>query len=252
VPVLVVASRSDAHRRRWRKAVPAPYAVHEVADRLSLEAAMASCRPEVVVLDLDLLRLGGIEGVPAVQRLWPSARILLLTSHPDDREGLLALKAGVRGYCHREIEPGLLTKALRVLAAGEVWIARKVVPHLLDELTALAEPRPETRPADFDARFARVTPRQRQIMQLLSAGGTNKDIAAQLNVAERTVKAHLSAIFTKLGVSGRLRLAVSVHGQAAPAGVRRAPGAPAVDALSNPPRQPSDPEPRSARGASGV
>jgi hypothetical protein len=50
-------------------------------------------------------------------------------------------------------------------------------------------------------------------MQLLSAGGTNKDIAAQLNVAERTVKAHLSAIFSKLGVSGRLRLAVSVHGQ---------------------------------------
>jgi DNA-binding NarL/FixJ family response regulator len=204
-----------------------------VPDRLSLEAAMATRKPDTVVLDVDVLRLGGIESVPAVQRLWPSARILLLTSHPDDREGLLALKAGVRGYCHREIDPALLAKALRVLRRGEIWVARKVIPHLLDELTVLSEPLPEPRPADFDARFARVTPRQRQIMQLLSAGGTNKDIAAQLNVAERTVKAHLSAIFTKLGVSGRLRLAVSVHGQP-PSDGQPPSGKPVVEAVQRP------------------
>jgi DNA-binding NarL/FixJ family response regulator len=251
--VVIVASRSEAHRKRWRKAIPTACAVHEAADRLALEAAMACRRPDAVVLDLDLLRLGGIEGLPAIQRIWPSARILLLTSHPDDREGLLALKAGVRGYCHREIEAALLAKAVRVVQAGEIWIARKVIPRLLDELTVLAEPRTERRPPDLDARLARVTPRQRQIMQLLSAGGTNKDIAAQLNVAERTVKAHLSAIFTKLGVSGRLRLALSVHGQAPPPAPAEAPGRPAADALSGPAgHQPGHAGHRPARGAEGV
>jgi DNA-binding NarL/FixJ family response regulator len=253
MPVVVLASRSDAHRKRWRRAIPTTYAVHEVADRLSLEAAMASRKPDTVLLDLDVLRLGGIEILPAVRRLCPSARILLLTSHPDDREALLALKSGVRGYCHREIEPALLAKAVRVTRGGEIWIARKVIPRLLDELTVLAEPPPERRPADLDARFARVTPRQRQIMQLLSAGGTNKDIAAQLNVAERTVKAHLSAIFTKLGVSGRLRLAVSVHEHCPPPGARRAPGTPAIDAVpSVGSRQPDDPDARPARGVGAV
>jgi DNA-binding NarL/FixJ family response regulator len=248
--VVIVASRSEPHRKRWRRAIPANDPVHEVADRLSLEAAMASRQPDTVLLDLDVLRLGGIEGLPAVQRAWPAARILLLTGHPDDREALVALKSGARGYCHREIEPPQLAKAVRVIRSGEIWIARKVIPHLLDELTLLAEPRPEPRPADFDDRFARVTPRQRQIMQLLSAGGTNKDIAAQLNVAERTVKAHLSAIFTKLGISGRLRLAVSVHGQPPPAGITRVVGRPAIEPLWSP-RQPKDPAVGSAGGVGG-
>jgi len=213
-PLVIIASRADALRARWRQAIRPAFAVGEATDRLSLERTIVSHHPAAVLIDLDLLAIGGIESVPALRRLGPSARIVLLASRPDDREGLVALKMGARGYCDRNIDPDLLAKAVDVVVKGEIWIGRRLVPQLLEELTTLTTPVPKRPVADLDARFARVTPRQRQIVTLLRAGGSNKEIAAQLNVAERTVKAHLSAIFNKLGVSGRLRLAVCVHGHA--------------------------------------
>jgi two-component system, NarL family, nitrate/nitrite response regulator NarL len=215
-PLVIIASRAEALRSRWRQAIRPAFAVAEATDRLSLERSVVNHRPAAALIDLDLLAIGGIESVPALRRLAPSVHILLLASRPDDREGLVALKMGARGYCDRNIDPDLLAKAVDVVLKGEIWIGRRLVPQLLEELTTLTMPVPKSSVADLDARFARVTPRQRQIVTLLRAGGSNKEIAAQLNVAERTVKAHLSAIFNKLGVSGRLRLAVSVHGQDLP------------------------------------
>jgi len=208
-PLVFIASGVAALRKRWRQAIRLGFALHDVTERGSLERSLANRRPIAMLLDLHLPGLAGISGVEAIQRLRPATKIVLLTSHPDEREGVAALKAGARGYCDRDIDPGLLAKALEVVQKGEIWVGRKLIPHLLEELATLTEQQKDS-PAKPDSRLDRITPRERQIVQLLSAGASNKDIAKRLNVTERTVKAHLTAVFKKLGISGRLQLALFV------------------------------------------
>ena len=209
VPLVLIASGVAGLRKRWRQAIEGPFAVHEVGERASLERSLANRRPVALLLDLQLPELDGVGGVAALRRLRPPTQIILLTSHPDEREGIAALKAGARGYCDREIAPVLLGKALDVVQKGEIWVGRKLIPHLLEELTALTEHQKEP-PAELDSRLDRITKREREIVHLLSAGASNKEIAKRLNVTERTVKAHLTAVFRKLGISGRLQLALFV------------------------------------------
>ena len=218
VPLVLIASGIAGLRKRWRLALHGAFTLHEVTDRGSLERSLTNRRPVALLLDLDLPELGGIGGVAAIQRLRATTRIVLLTHRPDEREGITALKAGARGYCDRDIDPGLLTKALAVVQQGEVWVGRKLIPHLLEELTALTERQQQDSPPDIDSRLDRITAREREIAQLLSAGASNKEIAQKLNVTERTVKAHLTAIFRKLGISGRLQLALFVLEHSRPAG----------------------------------
>jgi RNA polymerase sigma factor (sigma-70 family) len=206
-PLVVVASAAAPLRRRWREAIEARYDVVEAADRSALDRALSGRRPALVLLDLGMPDLGGVAGVARAQQLEPDARLVLLTGAPDEHEGIAALKAGARGYCDRDLEPPLLAKAVDVVLRGEVWVGRKLIPHLLEELAAAAEEQ-RAAAADRDHALERVTPRERQIVELLSAGASNKEIAKRLNVTERTVKAHLTAIFRKLGITGRLQLAL--------------------------------------------
>ena len=140
---------------------------------------------------------------------------MLLTSAPDEKEAINALKAGVRGYCQRDIDPPLLAKALNVIRKGEIWVGRKVIPHLLEELTKVTELHHKDSPQVQDFRFDCLTGRERQIGRLIGDGSCNKEIAAQLHISERTVKAHLTSIFRKLRISDRVRLALLMteHGR---------------------------------------
>jgi DNA-binding NarL/FixJ family response regulator len=206
--LVLVASSIAGLRRRCRQALERAYSVHEVAERGELERSMVNRRPAALLLDLALPTLGGPDGVAAIQKLRSATKIIALTAAPDEREGIAVLKAGARGYCDRDIDGLLLEKATDVVLKGEIWIGRKLIPHLLEELTVLTEQRRQDAPGKSDDRLERVTPRERQIVDLLSAGASNKEIAKRLNVTERTVKAHLTAIFRKLGLAGRLQLAL--------------------------------------------
>ena len=213
----MIASAVAGLRKRCRQALSNGYSVHESADRGDLERGIVGHRPAAVLLDITLPGLGGASGIASIQKLRAAARIIVLTEAPDEREGIAILKAGARGYCHRDIDIALLEKATHVVLKGEIWVGRKLIPHLLEELTVLTEQRRRDAPGRSDERLERVTPRERQIVDLLSVGASNKEIAKRLNVTERTVKAHLTAIFRKLGLSGRLQLALFAleHGRSA-------------------------------------
>jgi two-component system, NarL family, nitrate/nitrite response regulator NarL len=218
-PLVLLVSGIAGLRKRWRQALQDLFALHEVSERKALEHSLVNRRPAALLLDLHLPELGGIGGVATIHRLRPATRIVLLTNRPDEREGIEALKAGARGYCDRDIDPLLLAKALDVVQQGEIWVGRKLIPHLLEELTALTERQQQDPPPDLDTRLDRITAREREIAQLLSAGASNKEIARRLSVTERTVKAHLTAIFRKLGISGRLQLALFVLEHSRPPGM---------------------------------
>lgn len=208
--MVIIASPKVRVRRRWKQALQGMAAIEEVTARAALERSMTNLKPAILLLDLALPTLGGVVGVRAIQRLSPPTKIVLLTRAPDEKEGVAALKAGARGYCHVDIGPVLLKKAVEMVKKGEIWVGRMLIPHLLEELTWLTERQRKDAPANSDSRLEDLTSRQREIVHLVGSGASNKEIASRLNITEGTVKAHLTAIFRKVGLSGRLRLALFV------------------------------------------
>lgn len=144
-----------------------------------------------------------------------STKTLVLTDTPAESEGIAALKAGARGYYSRAIDPAQLRKAVEVIQQGEIWLQRKLIPNLVAELMSLMERRQREPEVNPDARLEGLTVRQRLVADLIGRGACNKEIAAQLNTTERTVKAHLTETFRNLGVSDRLQLALLVKGRVA-------------------------------------
>lgn len=216
--VVLIASAQADLRRAWRLGVRAGVAV-EVADHAQLVRHVTHRKPGVLLLDLELPQLGGLSGVAVLRRLEPSTKVVVLAARPLDREGVAALKLGALGYCDRAIPPSLLSRALEAVQSGEVWVGRKLTSYLLDELSALtdecAAAAAGAEPEDLGRRLECLTPRERDIIGELGAGASNKEIAQKFSVTERTVKAHLTAIFRKLGISGRLQAALFVAGRAA-------------------------------------
>jgi DNA-binding NarL/FixJ family response regulator len=171
---------------------------------------MTGVGPDVLLLDVMLSPPDGVTTMPLWQRLCPTTKIVLLTRSPNAREGVLALKAGARGYCEQDIVPSLLRKAVDRVQRGEIWVGRTVVPRLLEELALLTERRQAAVPVIVGGRLERLTHRQVEIARMIGGGSSNKEIAMRLDISLKTVKAHLTAIFRKLGFSDRLRLALFV------------------------------------------
>src|SRR5262245_307510 len=193
IPVVVIASAVAALRGQWREGIRR-FVTAEVTDHAELTRIMTQRKPTTLLLDSHLPQLGGISGVAALRRLQPTTKIVLLASVPDEKEGIAALKMGVRGYCDIGISRALLGKALEAVRDGEIWVGRKLTSHLLEELNSLAQSSTsKTDAIEVNGRLRRLTPRERDIVDLLGIGASNKDIAQRLAVTERTVKAHLTA-----------------------------------------------------------
>jgi two-component system, NarL family, nitrate/nitrite response regulator NarL len=211
--MVLIASAEPELRQRWAVGLQKSFATHEVCDQVDLVHCMTKSKPAVLLLDLDLPQMGEVWGVPAIQRLCPTSRIIVFAGAHNERQAISALKAGAKGYCKKKIEPTELEKAVTVVQKGEVWVGRKIICHLLAELTPLCESQSNEDPPLAEVYLRHLTPREREIALLVGAGASNKEISSRLNISERTVKAHLTAIFYKLQISDRLRLGLFVAGQ---------------------------------------
>lgn len=162
---------------------------------------------------LAVIDLGGYPPpapAPWTQDAWRNnaadLAILATSSRPDDEEGLAVLNAGACGYCHSHAPIETLRQALDVVASGELWVGRA----LLSRLLRLVDSR---LPRAGLAEWARpLTDREREVAHHAALGESNIAIADALGITERTVKAHLKAVFEKLQVADRLQLALRVHG----------------------------------------
>jgi len=207
--LILIAGPSSSAVKRWRHGLHGMSVIREVTGRLALEQSVTKLKPTVLLLDFALPKLGGIEGVQAIRRLSPTTKIVLIGTMDNEKEAVSALKAGVDAYCNKDINPALLKKAVERVQNDEIWLPRNLIRSLLQELTSSTEPEQKestSEPGDLDC----LTERKREIVHLLSRGSTNKEIANRLNVTVATIKAHLTAIFRKLGLSDRVSLAVYV------------------------------------------
>lgn len=135
-------------------------------------------------------------------------RLVAASSHPKDAEAIAALDAGCAGYCHAFSDPTTLLQVHQVTSVGHVWIGQHLMQQLI-QTANLAKPSVDKVGTRWDTEL---TTREREVAKLAAHGASNSAIAEQCDITERTVKAHLSAVFEKLGISDRLQLALKVHG----------------------------------------
>jgi DNA-binding NarL/FixJ family response regulator len=137
--------------------------------------------------------------------------IVLLADAPDERLVLQALALGASGCCNSRAAPDVLRQVALVVANGGLWVGQSLLRQLLGATTRRFDQLPQ--PAGAVAWERSLSVREIQVARLVAGGGSNKEIARQLAITERTVKAHLSAIFEKLGVRDRLQLSLKVNGR---------------------------------------
>jgi two-component system, NarL family, response regulator LiaR len=171
--------------------------VADVADGRAALAAVADQEPDVVLMDLVMPEVDGVEAIRRIARQRPRTRVIALTSFLDDDKVFPAVRAGAAGYLLKDVEPPELVKAIRTVHAGEALLHPAVAARLMDEVAA--KPRSA---AD------NLTPRERQVVELIARGLSNKRIALELGIAEKTVKAHVSSILGKLGLTDRTQVAL--------------------------------------------
>ena len=174
--------------------------IGEAADGREALAVVDAMRPDIVVLDLSMPVLNGLDAARQLAGRDRGPRPILITMHLEDRYVLEALRAGVRGYVLKKQAAADLVRAIRDVAAGRVYLSPGISAAVADAIRTGASPPEE-----------RLTPRERQVLQLVAEGKTTKEIAAVLQVSVKTVDAHRTHLMQKLDlhdVASLTRLAI--------------------------------------------
>jgi NarL family two-component system response regulator LiaR len=176
----------------------------EAADGEEAVAQAASLAPDVILMDLVMPRLDGIGAMRALRERGSPSHVIVLTSFLDDERLMPALQAGAAGYLLKDVEPAELARAVRSACADEALIDPTVAARLLRRLGEhTAGP---SAPAATDR--VELTRREREVLELIAAGYSNKRIAFELAIAEKTVKTHVGHLLAKLGVADRTQAAL--------------------------------------------
>jgi DNA-binding NarL/FixJ family response regulator len=175
-----------------------------VGDSSSPRAALArlpETRPDVVLLDITMPELSGLDAIPQVREAWPQARIVMMTHHEGDSFVERALRAGADGYLSKDSEPDELTIALRAVIAGRPYVSPKVQRGLVSRIRTAP---PEEQAAA--GRLQLLSQREREVFQLLALGKSNKEIARDLHITLPTVKKHRENLQSKLDIHSAAEL----------------------------------------------
>ena len=180
--------------------------VGEAADGLEAVEAAARTRCDIVLMDIRMPNLDGLEATRRICARSDHPRVLVLTTYDLDEYVFEALKAGAGGFLLKDAPADQLLAGIRVVAAGEALLAPAVTRRLIEEFARRPAPPPAGPPE-----LAELTPREREILALIARGLSNTEIATDLVLAESTIKSHVGSIFMKLGLRDRAQAVVLAY-----------------------------------------
>lgn len=174
--------------------------VAEAVNGIQAIEVISNLKPDIAFVDITMPQLDGLNLLPIIKQKSPETKSLMLTSSTDEDAIIKALKAGAKGYLSKDASISCLLNAIKVINNGELWVERKLVARYFND-TANATPSQQER---REKAKQALTPREQEVLHLLTEGNTNKEIAQKLFISEKTVKSHLNRIFKKFNVTRRL------------------------------------------------
>ena len=196
-------------RRAVHDAVTGP-GVEVVAEAATAEDALAQApdiKPDILLLDIELPGMSGIQVLRELAPRLPETRIIMLTVSASDRDVLDAIRNGAAGYLTKDVTPESLARAVRAAYAGELVMPRRLAARLVLRLARRSGPDPASQAEGVE----RLTAREQDVLRLLADGLSDRDIATALTISTRTVETHVSSVLHKLGVRNRAEAARRYH-----------------------------------------
>jgi NarL family two-component system response regulator LiaR len=178
--------------------------VGEAANGIQAVDLARRLQPDVVLLDLVMPGMDGIQATPKIIESSPHSRVIILTSFGEEDRVFPAIRAGAQGYLLKDIPPNDLVQAVRAAHRGQVQLHPEVARKLMSAVAARGEP-PASQPA---APFAELTERELEVLRLIAGGLNNREIAERLVISDKTVKSHVSSILGKLHLEDRTQVAI--------------------------------------------
>lgn len=170
--------------------------VGEAADGLEAISMTKQLRPDVVLMDIRMAKLDGVQATREIKARFPEVKVIALTNYDDDEYVFDCLRYGASGYLMKDVSPEDLVKAIKSAVQDESLVDPSVLKKVLTQFRQLTE-------ESSDHADDELSPREKEVLEALTAGLSNKEIAQKLYITEKTVKAHFSSIYRKLNVSTR-------------------------------------------------
>jgi len=208
-PAILVASSNTPLTERISRILEEAFSLAITANSTDLDSLISQTNPLLVMLDPALFNDSLHETITDTIHRTPLTRVIILedeNNNPVDQ--LVLFKNGVHGFLSHTISSTLLLKAAHAVCKGEIWVPRQLITKLIGELARESNAGTHTLSFAGNSAIEHLTPREIQVAEMVHRGGNNKSIARTLDISERTVKAHLSAIFRKLDIENRLHLAL--------------------------------------------
>lgn len=210
--MILLATAQEELGLQWRETLSAEYTVYEltVVDKRNLDLCLKKIDSDLLIIDKQLFGDAGVHEISEILQNHPNMHIIVFTNEVNQREEIATILFGGKAYCSYDVRPDLLLKIVKAVLSDEIWVDRKFVTRLLNEIEDITKAQHDEAQT-LDQGLSALTPREGQIAELVASGASNRKIAEQLNISERTVKAHLGVIFRKMDIHDRLQLALFIN-----------------------------------------